>query len=132
MAEAVPEAPRTPLVTGLAVIAIHGADLARSRACHEGLLGLEARGSVPPGQLLRAGGATVSLEGGGRRRPAGAGLDRATASACFATTSVRAAWKALQSAGVPVVEPYRQLAPAFAMLRVADPDGTVVELAGEP
>ena len=36
------------------------------------------------------------------------------------------------AAGVPVIEKYQQAGETFAMFRVADPDGNVVEFAGTP
>jgi catechol 2,3-dioxygenase-like lactoylglutathione lyase family enzyme len=118
-------------VDGLAVVAIYVADLERAASFYVDVLGLVPAGDMPPGRLLKAGDAVVYLEGG-RRGRAGAGLQAPTVSACFRAPSVKACWERLCEANAPVVEEYRELGPGFAMLRVEDPDGNVVEVAGEP
>jgi catechol 2,3-dioxygenase-like lactoylglutathione lyase family enzyme len=123
--------PTAALVNGLNVVAIYVTDLERSRTFYEEQLGMTKSGDMPPGLLLAAGDCTVYLEGGREARES-PGLKAAGVSACFSAPSVRACWERLEAAGVPVVEPYQQHGDQFAMFRVADPDGHVVEVAGTP
>jgi hypothetical protein len=55
-----------------------------------------------------------------------------TVSPCFASDSVREAYETLKEAGVKFVEDYNQSTDTFAMFRIADPDGNVIEFAGKP
>jgi catechol 2,3-dioxygenase-like lactoylglutathione lyase family enzyme len=118
-------------VTGLAVVAIYAGDIKKAMAFYVDQLGFEVAAEMPPGLLLSAGELTVYLEGG-RKGRANAGLDAPTTSACFTSGSVKATWERLRRASVPVIEVYKEPAPGFAMFRVEDPDGNVVEVAGAP
>ena len=53
-------------------------------------------------------------------------------SPCFATASVKQAYELLKSAGVTIVEEYQEYAPTFALFKIADPDGNLIEFAGQP
>ncbi len=119
------------LVTGLAVVAVYATNVKKAAGFYSELLGFEVVGEMPPGLMLSAGDLTLYVEGGrvGRAR---AGLDGPTISACFTTGSVKATWERLQAAAVPVVEEYQEPADGFAMFRVEDPDGNVIEIAGKP
>lgn len=119
------------LVRGLAVGAVYVTDLARARAFYEGRLGLRFLCEMPPGVLLTAGDLQVYLEGG-RRASDSPRLEAVGTSLCFDCASVRTAERILRAAGVEFVEDYRELAADFAMCRVLDPDGNVVELVGKP
>lgn len=123
--------PAAGLVDGLNVVAIYCTDLERARAFYQDLLGMTRSGDMPPGLLFAAGECRVYLEGGREPRE-GPGLEGPGVSACFSAPSVRACWERLQEAGVPVVEAYRENGEQFAMFRVGDPDGNVVEVAGKP
>lgn len=118
-------------VTGVAVIAVYVTDLERAHAFYTNVLGLYEKAPMPPGVMLGAGDTTIYLEGG-REGRAAAGLDAPTVSLCFDTPSVRATWEALQAEGVVVVDPYGELSPEFAMFRIEDPDGNVIEFVGKP
>jgi catechol 2,3-dioxygenase-like lactoylglutathione lyase family enzyme len=126
----VPQVP-TGRVTGFNVAAVYGVDLDRSRDFYVNTLGLTFESANGPGVMLKAGDLTVYLEGE-RTEGTDVGLHRACTSLCFATDSVKAAHDRLATAGVPVVQPYQEMGPSFAMFRVADPDGNVVEFAGAP
>lgn len=121
----------SPLVTGLAVLAVYVTDLERARRFYVDVLGFQQAGGMSPGILLQAGDVTLYLEGGREPSPA-PGTTGTTTSACFYTGSVREAWARIQELGLPVVEPYTEHAPTFAMFRIADPDGNVIELVGKP
>jgi catechol 2,3-dioxygenase-like lactoylglutathione lyase family enzyme len=118
-------------VTGLAVIGIYVTDIKKATGFYVELLGFEVVAEMPPGLMLSAGGLTLYLEGG-RKGRATAGLDAPTTSACLTTGSVKATWERMRKASVPVIETYREPADGFAMFRVEDPDGNVVEIAGAP
>lgn len=120
-----------PLVRGLAVGAVYVTDLDRSRRFYEGLLGLQFLCEMAPGVLLSAGDSQIYLEGG-RTAAATPGMQSVGTSLCFDCASVRLATSRLMEAGIPIVDEYRELAADFAMLRVQDPDGNVVELVGKP
>jgi hypothetical protein len=81
--------------------------------------------------LMKAGGVTLCLEAG-REAARGDSRSMAEFSPCFATDSVKASYKALEKAGVPISAPYQQLGPAFALFRIPDPDGNLIEFAGTP
>lgn len=118
-------------VTGLAVVAIYATNIKKATGFYVDLLGFEIAAEMPPGLLLSAGELTLYLEGG-RKGRATAGLDEPTTSACLTTGSVKATWERLRAKSVPVIETYREPAEGFAMFRVEDPDGNVVEVAGAP
>lgn len=116
---------------GLAVGSVYGTDLARSRAFFEGLLGMQFLCEMAPGVLLTAGDSQIYIEGG-RSAAESPGLERVGTSLCLDCASVRTASERLRAAGVEFVEDYRELSSDFAMFRVLDPDGNVVELVGKP
>jgi catechol 2,3-dioxygenase-like lactoylglutathione lyase family enzyme len=119
------------IVRGLAVGAVYGSDLERSRAFYEGLLGMQFLCEMSPGVLLSVGESQVYLEGG--REPADSPrMTGVGTSLCLDCASVRTAERRLRAADVEFVEDYRELGSDFAMFRVLDPDGNVVELVGKP
>lgn len=122
-----------PLVTGFGVIAIYVTDLFRARAFYVDALGLRVEGERDARVLLRAGDVRVYLESS-RPRPAlpDADNERATVVPCFLADGVLDAERRLREAGFVVVQPTVVHADDFAALRVSDPDGNVVELAGTP
>jgi catechol 2,3-dioxygenase-like lactoylglutathione lyase family enzyme len=121
----------TSIVDGVNVISIYVSDLDAAKAFYVATLGLMAGEEMAPGVMLSAGDMPIYLEGGrsGRNDP---GMQRPTTSICFSTPSVREAYAKLHAAGVPIIEEYNEIAPTFAMFRIADPDGNVVEFAGKP
>ena len=122
---------RRSLVTGVNVIAIYVADLERAKRFYVDTLGLAERGGMAPGVVLSVGETTVYLEAG-RTGSVDPGISLPTVSICFDTPSVRAAFDELKAKSVRVVEELRSVGDDFAMFRIADPDGNVVEFAGKP
>ena len=122
-----------PLVTGFGVIAIYVTDLFRARAFYVDALGLRVEGERDARVLLRAGDVRVYLESS---RPLAAqadpGNERASVVPCFLADGVLEAERRLREAGFVIVQPTVVHADDFAALRVADPDGNIVELAGKP
>lgn len=123
--------PDLPMVSDVAVVAIYVRNLELALEFYRDRLGLPVLGPMDPGVLLKAGSLTLYLEGG-RQILAPPGLEGCTTSLCLSGPSIRRIWEHLQSCGVPVVEPWLQHGEDFAMFRVEDPDGNVVEFAGTP
>jgi catechol 2,3-dioxygenase-like lactoylglutathione lyase family enzyme len=132
----VPEEGRHPDMTtvtvkGLNVLAVYVTDLARSEAFYREHLGFEKCQDMEPGILMKAGEVTLYLEAC-RQEPRGKGLRTVEFSPCFATDSVKGAYRALKAAGVPISVEYQEFAPTFAFFRISDPDGNLIEFAGKP
>jgi len=121
----------TVTVKEMSVLALYVTDLDRAKAFYVGHLGFQEGERTPPGVLLRSGNVTLYLEGGRAKRKTGA-REVSEFSPCFATDSIKQSYEALKSAGVDVVEKYKEYGPQFALFKVADPDGNLVEFAGEP
>ncbi|MBS1910600.1 MAG: VOC family protein [Bacteroidetes bacterium] len=121
-----------PLVSvrGLAVIAIHVSNLARSLEFYKKMLGFqEGEQMLEPGVTLQAGDATIYLAEG--REPAEHEPGTRTGiSLCLVAPGVRANYERLRDAGVRIVHEYTQASEFFATVGIADPDGNVVELWG--
>jgi len=118
-------------VTGLNVIAVYVSDLDRAKAFYVDRLGFEVSEDHGPGVLLSAGDVTLYLEGG-RAPDVAPPTTQPEVSPCFAVESVRRAYENLKAAGVTVVTDYVKYAPTYALFRVADPDGNLIEFAGTP
>jgi len=121
----------TVKIEKLQVLAVYSADLERSKRFYIDHLGFEESGEMPPGVLMTGGGMTLYLEGGRAPRE-GAALAHPEICPCLDPGSVREAHDRLAAAGVPIVEKLQVLGEQFAMTKIADPDGNVLELAGKP
>lgn len=123
----------TVQVSGIQVVAVYVSDLAKARTFFSEQLGFQVSEEMPPGVLMKAGEVTLYLEGG-RKKKSAAQAKLAEVSVCLALKDlgVRAAYEKLRAAGVSVRQEYTEFAPSFAMFRVADPDGNVLEFAGAP
>ena len=111
-------------------------DLRASEKFYTEILGMRRGKDQPPGILLQAGqgesGVTLYLEGGRKPRE-GAGERHPVVCGGFGVEgSLAAARERLARAGVTVLSDIVRLAPTFAVFRIADPSGNVVELAGTP
>jgi len=120
-------------VSGLNAVAVYVADLERAKAFYVGHLGFRPCGEMPPGILLSAGDVTIYIEGG-RKPKSAAPLIECEVGFCLETAagSVKDAHAKLSAAGATIIEDYQEFAPTFAMFRIADPDGNVIEFAGKP
>ncbi len=103
----------------------------RARSCSPGNTTARDQGDMPPGVLMASGDVTIYLEPGRGARESVPGTT-AEFSPCFATDSVKASWQALRDAGTTIVEEYQEFGPEFALFKVADPDGNLIEFAGRP
>lgn len=123
---------KTPLVrvTQLHVLSIYVSDLQQAREFYMFHFGFEDAGEMPPGLLLKGGGAVLYLEAGHLSKATDEPL--VEIAPCFGCESVRASWEALSGAGLHAPMPYTEFAPEFAMFAVSDPDGNRIEFAGRP
>lgn len=119
---------------GFNVLAIYVSYLERAKDFYVDLLGLELdeKNSLDgKGISLHGGGLMFYLEGG-RTQQNSPGMNANTISPAFALPSIRHAYEVLKKQGVLLVEDYNQINEGFAMFRVADPYGNVIEFAGKP
>jgi len=121
----------TVMVRDLNVLAVYVSDLARSEAFYRDQLGFEKMGDMEPGVLMKAGNVTLYIEAC-RLNGRGGLSDNSEFSPCFGTDSVKASYEALRNAGVLVNSEYREYGPTFALFRICDPDGNLIEFAGTP
>lgn len=122
------------LISGFNVIAIYVSDLARAKDFYVNVLGMkfdEKNSAGGNGVILHGGGLMFYVEGG-RTHQVQPGMTANTISPTFASSSIRHAYNILKEQGVPIVEEYNQPNESFAMFRIADPDGNVIEFAGKP
>lgn len=124
----------TVQISGLNVVSIYVSDLERAKAFYEQHLGFEDTGEeMPPGILMRAGDVMIYLEGGRQPRKV-SDQSEAEVAVCFSTVrnSVHKVCDLLSAAGVKIAYPYREFTSHFAMFRITDPDGNLIEFAGHP
>ncbi|MCD4847955.1 MAG: VOC family protein [Candidatus Aegiribacteria sp.] len=118
-------------VKGLQVLSAYVSDLDRSVKFYTEILGFRQIGEVLPGLTLRSGDLTLYLEPGRQSKVAESG-NYAEFSPCFETESVKATYEILKNLGVSICEDYQEYSPEFAMFKISDPDGNVIEFAGNP
>jgi len=118
-------------VKGLQVLSSYVSDLEKSVQFYKEILGFSQLGEVPPGLTLRAGDLTLYLEPGRKSKVDEPGI-HAEFSPCFETDSVKTTYKTLKELGVAIFEDYQEYSPDFAMFKITDPDGNVIEFAGSP
>lgn len=121
----------TVTVRDLNVLSVFVSDLSRSEAFYRDHLGFVKLDDMEPGVLMKAGGVTLYIEAC-RLNGRGGLSDTAEFSPCFETDGVRASYEALKKAGIVVNTEYREFGPSFALFRVCDPDGNLIEFAGKP
>ena len=123
-----------PKPSGLAVIAVYVDELEPALAFYRDQLGFEVTGEMPPGKLLWLGDLKLYLEPGRAPRDSKdvSNLARAEVAMVLFCGQVLALRDALEQAGVPIVGPTQGNGESFAMIRVADPAGNLVEIAGQP
>lgn len=118
----------------LNVIAVYCADIVKTQAFYEDLLGFEKVKDMSPGVLLYSKGAdlTLYLEGGRSDRPS-AEMKFPAVSVCFnAADGVAAATRILKQKEIPIVHTYGDFNSGFAGVQFLDPSGNIVEIAGKP
>lgn len=118
-------------VTGLQVISVFCSDLQNSKNFYIDHLGFKQTQEMPTGALLQAGELTLYLEHGRQsRKPEPLKFPEITS--CFACDSVKEAFQNLKDAGTSIVSDYIEYEEQFAMFKIIDPDGNVIEFAGNP
>jgi len=118
-------------VKGLQVLSAYVSDLDRSVKFYTEILGFRKIGEVPPGLTLRSGDLTLYLEPG-RQSKVAEPENYSEFSPCFETESVKATHRILKDLGVSICEDYREYSPELAMFKITDPDGNMIEFAGNP
>ncbi|MCD4670449.1 MAG: VOC family protein [Actinomycetia bacterium] len=118
-------------VKGMQVLSLYVSVLDKSVKFYKEILGFSQLCEVPPGLTLRAGDLTLYLEPGRKSKVAEPGI-HAEFSPCFETDSVKATYITLKELGVSIFEDYQKYSPDFAMFKITDPDGNVIEFAGTP
>jgi catechol 2,3-dioxygenase-like lactoylglutathione lyase family enzyme len=121
----------TALATGVNVVAIYVTDLKKAKDFYINILGLKEKDSTPPGVMLEAGDFPIYLEGdrSGKVNP---GVKKPTTSVVFETKSVKTAYERLKGQGVQIEQGYVAYGDEFAVFRISDPDGNVIEFTGKP
>ena len=118
-------------ISGLSVLTLYCSDLERTLKFYLDVLNFKRDEDMPPGVLLSAGDITLYIERGrGQRKDAPGNLPEF--SPCFATDSVQTTFQEIQNQGVEIIETYQEFGPEFAMFKIADPDGIILEFAGKP
>lgn len=118
-------------VQGFNVAAIYCDDLDASVRFYTDVLGFEKLAEIGGGvQLGGAHGIDLYLQGGYARDARD--YDSAKVSLCFNTTSVKTAERRARELNVPVTFDYKEVAPNYAMLCVADPSGNQIMFMGAP
>lgn len=117
-------------VKDMNILAVYVTDIERAKAFYIELLGFEECEKVTPGILMRSGDVTLYMEGGREQKSESRKFSEF--SPCFDTKSVRQTYEILKSSGVKVVEEYQEFAPTFALFKILDPDGNLIEFAGTP
>ena len=121
-------------INGLNVVGIYATDLEAAVAFYCGKLGFEKGVAMPPGVLLNAKGANLTLYVEGGREPRqGAGVKFPHAALCFnAEEGVKAALEKLEKADVKIIMKYGDFNGKFAGFQFEDPSGNVLQFAGKP
>jgi len=118
-------------VRGLQVLTVYVSDMTESVNFYTTVLGFKKSGEMPPGVTLTSGELMLYLEPG--RKAKNAHREKLSEiSPCFDVESVREAWDAAVLLGATAVQEYTEYTREFAMFKIADPDGNVIELAGNP
>jgi lactoylglutathione lyase len=116
---------------GVEVVAIYVSDLEEAKNFYCQRLGFIESQKMDPGVVLKAGDTTFYLEGG-RTKRSGQSLQEAETCVCLAVESIQSAFQTLDDNEVTIVTPYKEYSPDFAMFRISDPAGNVIEFAGKP
>lgn len=118
-------------VRDMNVLAVYVNDFEKAKAFYIEQLGFEESEEVSPGILLQSGDVTLYMEGGRKKRESGL-REYSEFSPCFSTDSVKETFEVLKASDVKIVEEYQEFAPTFALFKIADPDGNLIEIAGKP
>jgi predicted enzyme related to lactoylglutathione lyase len=119
-------------VNAIAVIGIYVSDLPAAKKFYIDDLGLEDKGEMGPGCFLALGDTTFYLESGRKKNLENQKLEYADITICFNVASVKKAYEEIERREIPIAMKYTEYTPDYAVFMIADPDGNIIELAGEP
>lgn len=120
-------------VRNLGTITVHVHDLERSVRFYEEVLGFKKgeEQMMAPAMMMQTADVQIYLNPGsddmGRREGACPEI-----SIGLVVSGVRAGAERLREAGVPIIGDYYQMSDSFASVQIADPDGNMIELMGNP
>ena len=120
-------------VRGIGIIVINVSDAERSIRFYKEVLGFaEGEQMLSPGTTLQAGDAVIYIADGREGREEREHLRFPEISLMLVVRGLKEASDRLRDAGIRFIEEYSQAGPHFASCSIADPDGNVIELVGQP
>jgi catechol 2,3-dioxygenase-like lactoylglutathione lyase family enzyme len=118
-------------ITGLNVIAVYVTDLDTSVEFYTSMLGfVQSKIKMPPGILLETKDTMLYIEAGRSKKNKFG--EKSEFSPCFSTESIKDSYIMCVDSNIQIITDYIEYAPIFALFRIADPDGNVIEFAGKP
>ncbi|MBT3169168.1 MAG: VOC family protein [Candidatus Cloacimonetes bacterium] len=118
-------------IINLNIIAIYVTNLKKSVKFYTEILGFtKSKMVMPPGIILQTGEIMLYLEES--RAEKNTFGKHSEFSPCFATESIKQTYNTLKDAKIKFVIDYTEYAPTFALFRITDPDGNLIEFAGTP
>jgi len=118
-------------VTDINVIGIYVTDLQIAKDFYVSKLGFKESDQMDPGILLCSNNVSIYLEPG-RSKKNDPPIKSCEVSPCFATKSIKESYEELKNNDITIVSDYVEYGPEFAMFKIVDPDGNVLEFAGQP
>ena len=118
-------------ITHINVISIYVTDLETAKDFYISKLGFEDCENMAPGILLKSNYVTIYLEPG-REPKNDAPTRHCTTAPCFAIKHIKRSYEELKKLGVYILMDYTEYGPTYAMFSITDPDGNVLEFAGQP
>ena len=120
------------LVNDIAVIGIYVSDLQVAKDFYVNDLGLVEVGEMGPGWMLKLGEIPFYLEDGREKNLDNIYLQNADITICFSAKSVKAAYEEIGKKNIAVVMEYIEYSPEYSVFMISDPDGNIIEIAGNP
>ena len=113
-------------------IILYVSDLKKAQAFYTDQFGFEFCEAMGSGIVMKGGGVLLFIEGGYTKRE-DVSARVSDVSVCFNVKGgVRGAFERLKQSGVTIAAEYQEVEQGFAYFRMADPDGNVFEISGEP
>ena len=119
-------------VNDFAVIGIYVSDLLAAKDFYINDLGLEDVGEMGPGWMLKLGEISFYLEDGREKNLENINLQNADITICFSAKSVKAAYEEIRKKNIEIVMEYIEYSPEYSVFMISDPDGNIIEIAGNP
>jgi catechol 2,3-dioxygenase-like lactoylglutathione lyase family enzyme len=124
--------PHPTQVIGIAVIGIYVSDLERAKNFYVNHLGLEDKGEMGAGHMLALDEVSFYLEPGRNKNVLNRTRKDADITICFSVKSVKSAYDEIEKRDIQIVAEYAEYSPEYALFMIADPDGNIIEIAGNP